>query len=1218
MTSTSKAVLSAAVSSCLFMTTFLASCTVKKPEKSVPVAAEKPLPEQILEPFDALDGWKPFTEGVRIRSEPGVKDNALAFDYDLGDGREYVVLSKDVDLALPENFILRFWVKGSGPANNLEFKLIDERANVFVRKWENFAFPSDWTSLEIKKDDMAFGWGPNPSAELHTIRRIEFGVSRASGGTGSVCLDELTVTALPATAIRRVTKSATASSSQDTNAPPSLVIDGDKGTRWSSTFSDPQWLEIDYGEEKELIGVILYWEVAYASEYNILVSKDHTNWTTAFSTTTGDGGVDNIDFDEVRARYLKLECTRRATGYGHSLYEVTPKTTTDPWGEGEPPDFFLPALLDFRTDPDKTGTPDTADGWTKIKVHEAWETQGHPGYDGTAWYRTAVYIPTSWSNAAPFIRLTDIRDHFDLYVNGRLAKSGDGARKRCEIGVGTNLAYGAWNMICIRVNNTSGDGGILGSVLVAKSEQALNDGLLVQLKKDSREYYRMLCRLEPEGYFPYWLSGRQGYWTVVGADEDFKESLLCQDGTLEPYKSFSIFPYLYCDGNLITREDVKLDQWLEKGCLPIPSVGWKHPKLTMTITAFGAGEPGKATTYIRYNVKNIGRDRLAGKLFVALRPFEINPPWQWGGFTRIGRIEYDGTRVRANEYQIVPLTPPAAFGVSGARQGGILRSLEKGAVPQQTSIQDPDGLASAAIEYTYDLAAGEDASFLIAVPLHDGSPVIGEGRTPDETKQAFKDASEQCARSWESRLSKPRFVIPDDDMAKTLKANLAFILVNRDGPAIQPGSRGYEAAWIRDGAMTCGALLRMGYTDEVRQYLDWYSKYIYEAGRVPAIVIIGRNEVNPVKEYDSQGELIYLCLQYYLFTRDKAYLDSQWPMIVKSLKYLEQLRNQELQRTAPNDPNPPDYLGILPQSVSHEGYYPEPGNHSYWDDFWALKGWKDAGTIAGILGKTGEMAWIRSEEQKLRKSIYASIPHEMKRHNIDYIPGCAELGDFDPSSTAIAIVACEELGQLPEPALGNTIDRYYRDVMKRLEPGWRGSFSPYEIRIVQAMIYMHQKERALKIFDYLLQCRHPAGWRQWSEAVYFPPDQGSFIGDMPHTWVSSGFLITLRTMFLYERESDRTVVLAAGIPERWLDGGQEVGVGQAPTYWGTISYSMRKVDKTLRVRISGTAQPPGGIVFECPLSSPVLSASINGQPVPVLPGNAVEVKKLPAEIVLTY
>jgi hypothetical protein len=218
----------------------------------------------------------------------------------------------------------------------------------------------------------------------------------------------------------------------------------------------------------------------------------------------------------------------------------------------------------------------------------------------------------------------------------------------------------------------------------------------------------------------------------------------------------------------------------------------------------------------------------------------------------------------------------------------------------------------------------------------------------------------------------------------------------------------------------------------------------------------------------------------------------------------------------------------------------------------------------------------------------------------------------------MAIVACGELGQMPQPALRNTFDKYYDNLVKRFEPGWTGSFTPYEMRIVQAFLYMHQKERALKLLDYLLGCRRPAGWRQWAEAVHFPASKGGFIGDMPHTWISSGFLNTIRAMFLYERDNDHALVLAAGIPEHWVAGGQEAGVSDAPTYWGTISYSMRKVEQTLHVSISGAAQPPGGIVLESPLSSPLRSASINGKQVPVLPANTVEVRKLPAEIVMVY
>lgn len=41
-------------------------------------------------------------------------------------------------------------------------------------------------------------------------------------------------------------------------------MDGNSGTRWSSAFSDPQWLEVDLGSSQSVRGVTLNWEAAYA------------------------------------------------------------------------------------------------------------------------------------------------------------------------------------------------------------------------------------------------------------------------------------------------------------------------------------------------------------------------------------------------------------------------------------------------------------------------------------------------------------------------------------------------------------------------------------------------------------------------------------------------------------------------------------------------------------------------------------------------------------------------------------------------------------------------------------------------------------------------------------------------------------------------------------------------------------------------------------------
>ena len=54
------------------------------------------------------------------------------------------------------------------------------------------------------------------------------------------------------------------------------------------------------------------------------------------------------------------------------------------------------------------------------------------------------------------------------------------------------------------------------------------------------------------------------------------------------------------------------------------------------------------------------------------------------------------------------------------------------------------------------------------------------------------------------------------------------------------------------------------------------------------------------------------------------------------------------------------------------------------------------------------------------------------------------------------------------------------------------------------------------------------------------PAAPKFIGDMPHTWVGSGFVEAVRDLFAYEREDDRALVLAAGIPAE-LAGGRAAG-----------------------------------------------------------------------------
>ena len=68
-------------------------------------------------------------------------------------------------------------------------------------------------------------------------------------------------------------------------------MDGNTGSRWSSAFSDPQWLQIDLGGSATVSRVVLNWEAAYAKAFQIQTSSDAATWTTIYSTATGTGGV---------------------------------------------------------------------------------------------------------------------------------------------------------------------------------------------------------------------------------------------------------------------------------------------------------------------------------------------------------------------------------------------------------------------------------------------------------------------------------------------------------------------------------------------------------------------------------------------------------------------------------------------------------------------------------------------------------------------------------------------------------------------------------------------------------------------------------------------------------------------------------------------------------------------------------------------------------------
>src|SRR5262249_17589139 len=175
------------------------------------------------------------------------------------------------------------------------------------------------------------------------------------------------------------------------------------------------------------------------------------------------------------------------------------------------------------------------------------------------------------------------------------------------------------------------------------------------------------------------------------------------------------------------------------------------------------------------------------------------------------------------------------------------------------------------------------------------------------------------AAAWRERLNRVMIRVPPraEPVIASLRTALAHILVSRDGPALRPGTRSYARSWIRDGAMMSDALLRLGHTDVVHDYAEWFASHQFANGKVPCCVD-GRGS-DPVAENDSNGELIPLLAQYYRYPGNHVWLQHMWPEISSAVEFMNGLRATE--RTASNEVDERRaFYGLMPASISHEGY----------------------------------------------------------------------------------------------------------------------------------------------------------------------------------------------------------------------------------------------------------------------------------------------------------
>ncbi len=607
-------------------------------------------------------------------------------------------------------------------------------------------------------------------------------------------------------------------------------------------------------------------------------------------------------------------------------------------------------------------------------------------------------------------------------------------------------------------------------------------------------FFEAIAKDAPRGTYPRAFSGEQAYWTVAGADGDTENALVGEDGAVEPAKgSFSVEPFLFLDGELLAWGDVAIEQLLEQADLPIPTATWRKGAFHLAITAFAAGPPGASSLRVRYRAANSGAKRRKAKLYLAVRPFQVNPPTQFlngaGGVTQIVESRMGRLRRRRGR-DCAAFRAGASFRL---RRGPLRRGPDhrfpraRRAAARTRARATRSAMRSGALAFDLDLLRGGTDVVSVELPLHPKTPEIPlarrsrVGRRGGSSRSASPSARGRGARSSAASGSPVRR--PRSALLRTLRSNLAYALLERDGPALRPGTRSYARSWIRDGALISAALLRLGHADEARAYIEWFARDQDPDGRVPCCV--DRRGADRWPRTTATASFSTRSPKYWRFTRDAEFLRGVFPHVESAAGYIDRAPAETADGRVPRRPRSSPSSASFPSRSAtraiRQSRCTPTGTTSGRSRAWKTRRrWRAAAgreDLARALGRHPRRVRARSASRRSRgRSRRAGSTTSPARRSSPTSTRPRRRSRSIPR-------ACSE--RLPRRSCTDTFERYYEEFVRRRDrkTPW-DAYTPVrdpQRRRVRAPGVAGSRARAAR----LLPGRPPARPRgtQWAEVV---------------------------------------------------------------------------------------------------------------------------------------
>ncbi len=868
----------------------------------------------------------------------------------------------------------------------------------------------------------------------------------------------------------------------------------------------------------------------------------------------------------------------------------------------------LPEVCEFKLDSSDVGLRDqwfseTLDDskWKTIKIGTLWEDQGYD-HDGYGWYRIRFTLPKDWSKDSVFVVFGGVDDIYDLYLNGKYIASHGDLEKRITVystftstDLSSIIRRSGENLLAVRVYDWGGGGGIWKQPIALVSE--------VKPFMPGELFLREAAEKHPGWALPRWSRRKGLAWTMVGVEDGVHEVLRSIDGsfgsTAWPF-TISVWLLQSDTKELHSPENLSVSDCqssLKNGFLPISIYSFPAGGFSVETRLFVNGrsnpdrnhrrqtlEEGEGVAYCIVRVKAEARRGPKLKLVIAIRPYLVNPfaGTASTGFVQSIRFDPDSRLAMVNDSIPIIFDGRAERFVTSvlSKEGDISSVLRLAKEGGDTEVRHEVGHAMGAVIFPVEFSATKNEwSTALRIPLQ---PMKRKADLDRVRMASAAEQEEAVTLFWEQRLkSAPRLQLPDKDFGNAYYASLAYILISMDKGMLHPGPLAYNYFWYRDGAYMTNALLQAGFANLVRPIMKVFMKPQLATGEFPSIFDRHYKGLGP-HEWDAQGQALFTLAQYYRYTRDKPLVKQYWSSVVKADELINRTRpkikRKEFEGTA--------LYGILPPSVSAEDLGPGRWHH-YWDDFWCAKGLNDAAFLARELGETRKAEEFQAEANELLKWTQSSYRTVMKDSSIDWIPNGPE--DVHGTSMARGTGPAVWPGQLFDPRgeeIQVSFQHYYEKWIKPFGGAYlhQGHFWPYGFELAQCYTFLGRREITEEILRWHLDHQTYPGVYSWAEQI----DTTSLwfhAGDMPHCWVAADYMNALRACLLYE-ENDR-IILGAGVPRTWLTTGRSYGIANAPTFFGTLSYSVgvSRNRKQVSLTLDGTARPPKGYSIRLPLDA---------------------------------